>query len=58
MCRLTNEDILIGNEYHLDAMFVGGVLEDYIDTCYLWSINSQAAIVDVAVDQQSKQYNN
>ena len=52
--KLSSEDVLIGNEDQLDAIWVGGVVQDFVDTEFRWSINLGQAILHVAVDVKSK----
>ena len=52
--RLTNEHILVGNEDQVDAMCLAGIISDFVDTEYLWTIRLRKAIIQVAVDSKSR----
>lgn len=54
--RLTNEDFLVGNEDQLDGISVAGIIDGFVDTMHLWSINMNKAIHHVIVDPKSKIY--
>lgn len=56
MKRLTNEDFLVGNEDQLDGISVVGIIDGFVDTMHLWSININKAIHHVIVDPRSKIY--
>jgi hypothetical protein len=51
--RLTNEHVLVGNEDQIDAMGLSGIISDFVDTQFLWSLNVKQAIVQLAVDSKS-----
>lgn len=52
--RLTNDHVLIGNEDQLDAMCISGIIHEFVDTEYLWSLNIKRAILHMAIDYKSK----
>ncbi|CAM6005942.1 unnamed protein product [Sphagnum balticum] len=51
--KLSNEHVLVGNEDQLDGMGLGGIVGDFVDTDFLWSINIGKAILHVTVDLKS-----
>jgi hypothetical protein len=51
--RLTNEHVLIGNEDQLDATCISGIIHEFVDTEFLWSINIKKAILQIAIDYKS-----
>ena len=51
--RLTNEHVLVGNEDQLDAMCISGIVNDFIDTEFFWTLKIRKAIVQVAIDYKS-----
>ena len=51
--KLTNEDVLIGNEDQLDVISIGGIVQNFVDTEFRWSLNIRKAIVQVGIDQRS-----
>lgn len=51
---MTNEDFLVGNEDQLDGISVVGIIDGFVDTMHLWSINMNKAIHHVIVDPRSK----
>lgn len=54
--RLTNEHVLVGNEDQLDAMCISGIIHEFVDTEFLWSINIKRAILHMAIDLKSKHF--
>ena len=56
MRSLTNDDFLVGNEDQLDCIQVGGILDGFVDTEYLWSMGLSKPILHVEVDSRSKLY--
>lgn len=48
--KLTNEHFLVGNAYRVDVMYLGGIIDEFIDTEYLWSLDFRKGIMNVAVD--------
>lgn len=53
MKRLTNEHVLLGNEDQLDAMSIGGIVSEFVDTEFFWSLKIKKAIIQVAIDYKS-----
>ena len=51
--RLTNQHVLLGNEDQLDAMCISGIIHEFVDTQFLWSINIKRAILHMAIDYKS-----
>jgi hypothetical protein len=51
--KLTNDHFLVGNEYRVDVMYLGGIIEDFIDTEYYWSLDFKKGISEVVVDTKS-----
>ena len=51
--RLTNEHVLIGHEDQLDATCISGIIHEFVDTEFLWSINIKKAILQIAIDYKS-----
>ena len=51
--RLTNDHVLVGNEDQLDAMCISGIINDFIDTEFLWTLKIRKAIIQVAIDYKS-----
>ena len=51
--KLTNDHFLVGNEYRVDVMYLGGIIEDFIDTEYCWSLDFKKGISEVVVDMKS-----
>lgn len=53
MKRLTNEHVIVGNEDQLDAMNISGIVGEFVDTEFLWSLRLKKAIIQVSVDYKS-----
>lgn len=51
--RLTNDEFMIGNEDQLDGIQVSGIIDGFVNTEYLWSINLNKAISNVEIDARS-----
>lgn len=45
---------MVGNAYRVDVMCLGAIVDDFIDTEYLWSLDFKKGILNVAVDIKSK----
>lgn len=45
---------MIGNETQIDAIWLGGVIDDFIDTEHIWSLNINKPILNVCIDAKSK----
>lgn len=52
--QLTNEHFLVGNQYKVDVMHIGAIIDDFIDTEYMWSLDFKKGISNITVDIKSK----
>lgn len=52
--KLTNEHFLVGNTFKVDVMHLGGIIDEFVDTDYLWSLDFKKGLSNVAVDIKSK----
>ncbi len=54
--KLTNEHFIIGDQDQLDVINVNCIVNDYIDSETIWSLNIGKKIIIVVVDIKSNTY--
>jgi hypothetical protein len=49
---LSEEHLIIGNEYQLDMLKIGGVLDGFLDVEHKWSLSPQGVVHSISVERK------